>query len=56
MTGSMEVDDLSKKEDEPMTASGSANTNLMINVHHVDVNQSCIDGLLPQRMLNDKIE
>ena len=51
----MEVDDSNRKKDEPITESRSANRNLSINVHGVDICQSCIDGLLPQRMLIDNI-
>lgn len=51
----MDVNDLSWKKDEQMTGSGSANTNLSIKVHGVDIYQPCIDSLLPQRLLNDNI-
>ena len=42
------------QEYELMTDSGP-NKNLSIKVHGVDIYQSCIDGLLPQRMLNDRM-
>lgn len=53
----MEVNDLNTKEDEKITESESAaaNRNLSINVHGADMYQSCINGLLTQRMLNDNI-
>lgn len=52
--GKVNVNDANIKKNEPMTESGP-NKSLSVKVNGVDIYQSCIDGLLPQRMLNDNI-
>lgn len=55
LLGNIEIYEMNREEDKPMTAHTSPSKNLSIKVHGADIYQSCIDGLLPQRMLNDNI-
>jgi hypothetical protein len=52
LLGSMEMYVTNEEEEKPITAHTKT---LSIKVHGVDIYQSCIDGLLPQQMLNDNI-
>jgi hypothetical protein len=55
LLGSMEMYVTNEEEEKPITAHTRPDKTLSIKVHGVDIYQSCIDGLLPQQMLNDNI-
>ena len=54
LLGKVDINEENGRVYEQVIKSG-ANKDLSLKVHGVDIYQSCIDGLLPQRMLNDNI-